>query len=268
MKVKNNSKIAIVIFIYDSASKYFINLVNSINSQDFEDFEVVIFNDNVSDSWLFFKNLKVKYNIFNLVQDTPCGIRYQGFEILKDLNFDFYIFQDCDDELSPSRVSDIISLSEKFKIIVNDIDLINDSSELLNSRIWKNRFINSPYFNFKNILNYNFIGLGNTSLHKNLLKFLPNRPQQEIVALDWFIFYSILKSTLIKGYFTSSCSTLYRQHTENQIGIADIDKLNYILEIKNNFNILIGVKNTYQQSTNYKIPKKNNNNFPFWWELN
>jgi glycosyltransferase involved in cell wall biosynthesis len=268
MKEKYLSKTAIVIFIYDSASKYFINLVNSINSQNFEDFEVVIFNDNVTDSLLFFKKLKVKYNIFNLVQDTPCGIRYQGFEILKDLNFDFYIFQDCDDELSPSRVRNITSLSEKYEIIVNDLDLINDSSEFLNLRIWKNRFINSPYFNFKNILNYNFMGLGNTSLHKNLLKFLPSRPQQEIKVLDWFIFYSILKTTLIKGYFTSSCSTLYRQHSENQIGIAAIDKLNYILEIKNSFNILIGLENTYQQSPNYKIPKKINNNFPFWWELN
>ena len=110
--------------------------------------------------------------------------------------------------------------------------------------------------------------MGNTTIHKCLLDFFPSRPKVDISAIDWYIFYSVLKSTLINGVFTSSCSTQYRQHPNNKIGIAGINKLNQIIEIKNDFNSLIGFNNIVQYSTKFKLPKKKSNHFPFWWELN
>jgi hypothetical protein len=268
MLFKKKIKAAVVIFVYEAASKYFNSLVNSLNKQTVSDFEVIIFNDDAIIPIDYFKNLKVKYQIFNLLKDSPTGIRFQGFKVLKNLNFDIYIFQDCDDELSVSRVEDVTLLSKRYQIIVNDLDLIDVSSSVYELKIWKNRFSNKSTFNYGDIIDYNFVGLGNTTIHKCLLDFFPSRPKVDISAIDWYIFYSVLKSTLINGVFTSSCSTQYRQHPNNEIGIAGINKLNQIIGIKNDFNSLIGFNNIVQDSTKFKLPKKKSNHFPFWWELN
>ena len=268
MLLKNKIKAAVVIFVYEAASKYFNSLVNSLNKQSVSDFEVIIFNDDAVTPIDHFNKLKVKYQIFNLLKDSPTGIRFQGFKVLKNLNFDIYIFQDCDDELSVSRVEDVTLLSKRYQIIVNDLDLIDVSSSVYELKIWKNRFSNKSTFNCGDIIDYNFVGLGNTTIHKCLLDFFPSRPKVDISAIDWYIFYSVLKSTLINGVFTSSCSTQYRQHPNNEIGIAGINKLNQIIEIKNEFNSLIGFNYIVQDSTKFKLPKKKSNHFPFWWELN
>lgn len=268
MLVKKKLKAVVVIFIYEAASKYFNSLVNSLNKQSVSNFEVIIFNDDVSAPIGYFNKLKVKYQIFNLLKDSPSGIRFQGFKILKNLNFDIVIFQDCDDELSSSRVKYVTLLAKRYHIIVNDLDLIDASSNVYELRIWQNRFSNKSIFNFSDMTNYNFVGLGNTTIHKYLLDFFPSRPKVDILALDWYIFYSVLKSTLITGFFTSTCSTKYRQHSNNEIGIADINKLNRIIETKNTFNSLIGISNMVQVSAKFKLPIKKSNQFPFWWELN
>ncbi len=267
MERKNKLKVAIVIFIYEAASRHFANLVNSINCQTDSNFEVIIFNDNAQMPNKHFKRLRSKYRIINLIDDSPCGLRFQGFEILKGLDFDVYIFQDCDDELSNNRVRIISFLANEYKLVVNDIDLINISSELYESNIWKNRFKGSPLFKYEDIASYNFVGLGNSTIHKDLLDFFPKRPKLDVVALDWYIFYSVLKKTLISGYFTSSCTTLYRQHPENEIGIAEFDKLNRIIVEKNRFNQLIGSNLIIEEKTTNVLPTQKSNNFPFWWEL-
>ena len=268
MLFKKKIKAAVVIFIYEASSKYFTSLVNSLNNQSVSAFEVIIFNDDVIMPINYFKKLKVKYQIFDLLNDSPTGIRFQGFKILKNLNFDIYIFQDCDDELSVSRVKEVTLLAKRYHIIVNDLDLIDVFSNVNELKIWKNRFSNKSTFKYGDIINYNFVGLGNTTIHKYLLDFFPSRPKVDISAMDWYIFYSVLKSTLITGFFTSSCSTQYRQHPNNEIGIADINKLKQIIETKNSFNSLIGIDNIFQDSTKFKLPIKKSNHFPFWWELN
>jgi glycosyltransferase involved in cell wall biosynthesis len=267
MFFKKKVKAAVVIFVYEASSKYFISLIDSLNNQSVSNFEIIIFNDDAKESIKYFKKLKVKHHIFNLLKDTPTGIRFQGFKILKGLNFDFYIFQDCDDELSKSRVKDVILIAKDFKIVVNDLDLIDKFSNIYELKIWKNRFLDKSIFNHNDILNYNFIGLGNTTIHKSLFDFFPRRPKVDIPALDWYIFYTVLKTSLINGFFTSSCSTQYRQHSDNEIGIAEVDKLNHIIEIKNAFNSLIGKNKVLQNSAKFKLPIKKSNHFPFWWEL-
>lgn len=265
---KKKFKIAIVIFVYEASSKYFNSLVNSINNQSVSTFEVIIFNDDVNEPNKYFNKLKVKHRIFNLSKDTPTGIRFQGFEILKNLSLDIFIFQDCDDELSRSRVNDVSLMAKKYQLIVNDLDLIDVYSNIYELKIWKNRFLDKPTFVFDDILNHNFIGLGNTTIHKSLLEYLPSCPKFDIAALDWYIFYSVLKNSLINGIFISTCSTYYRQHPNNEIGIADVDKLNQIIKIKNTFNSLISSNDVLQDSKKFKLPIKKPNHFPFWWELN
>jgi hypothetical protein len=60
------NKIALVIFIYEKANKYFDDLINSINSQSNATFEVIIFNDDVQEPNKRFRNLEVPFRVIGI----------------------------------------------------------------------------------------------------------------------------------------------------------------------------------------------------------
>ncbi|MFV8352507.1 hypothetical protein [Flavobacterium sp. XS2P14] len=264
------NKIALVIFIYEKANKYFDDLINSINSQSNANFEVIIFNDDVEVPYKRFENLEVPFKVIDIKNETPSRIRFKGLKILAELNFDSYIFQDCDDCISDNRIDVVKTLLEKYQLVVNDLDIINESSNILENKIWLNRFRDSQKFTCSDIENYNFVGLGNTSLSRNLLKFAPKPPIEDIVATDWFLFYSILNNSKIEGYFTSECTTLYRQHFDNTIGVAGEKKIPKILASKINHYKLIGSDSKINEldSVELVLPNSKKHEYPFWWELN
>lgn len=264
------NKIALVIFIYEKANKYFDDLINSINCQSSTNFEVIIFNDDVLEPNMRFKNLEVPFRVIDIKNETPSGIRFKALKILSELNFDSYIFQDSDDCLSDNRIDVVKSLLEKYQLVVNDLDIMNETSNIIEHKIWLDRFRDSQIFTCSDIENYNFVGFGNTSVSINLLKFVPKPPIEDIIATDWFLFYSILNNSKIEGYFTSECSTLYRQHIDNTIGIANKKKIQKILTSKINHYKLIGLDSKISELNSVEIvlPNSNKHEYPFWWELN
>ena len=76
-------KFYLVIFIYDSSSKYFDALINSLNVQTDLTFEVILFNDNFRSAQSVFSKLEMGYQILNLTAKTPLELRYEGLEQLK-----------------------------------------------------------------------------------------------------------------------------------------------------------------------------------------
>jgi glycosyltransferase involved in cell wall biosynthesis len=264
------NKIALVIFIYEKANIYFDDLIKSINSQTSTNFEVIIFNDDVKDSYMKFRNLEEKYRVIEIKNETPTRIRFIALKMLSELNFDSYIFQDCDDCLSHNRIEVVTNCLEKYQLVVNDIDIMTEASEIIEHKIWLNRFSVSQIFGYSDIENYNFVGFGNTSITRDLLKFAPKPPIEDIVATDWYFFYSILNKSNIKGYFTSECTTLYRQHIANTIGVAGEDKIQKIIVSKRYHYKLIGLdyKINMFDLGEIVLPYKNKHEYPFWWELN
>lgn len=261
-------KFAIVTFIYPKAIPYFYKLLENINKQDDLNFQLIIFNDGVENPHKYLESLSVSYKLFELSSNSIIGLRFEGIELLKALNFDYYIFQDCDDELSENRIATIKQYSNDYEIIVNDLDIIDENSKLVDRQIWAKRLDNRE-FSFDSIKNYNFVGLGNTSISKSMLKYSPELPIENIIAVDWYLFYKILLNSGEKGFFTSECVTKYRQHTENSIGIANSRKIDSIIDTKNTFHRLISneIEISVKSTNSYKIPKKTKHNYPFWWEL-
>lgn len=255
----------VVVFIYDSASKYFDALVSSLNKQSDLDFEVILFNDNFMEADSAFSKLKMNYQIINLSSESPQDLRFEGLEMLKNYKNSFFIFQDCDDLMELNRVEIIKRFSSNFNFIVNDLSTINENGLKISVNIWKSR-LNKKEFESNDITDYNFVGLGNTAINYDLLNYLPKKPEDKILAVDWYIFYTILKNSLTTGYFTSETSTLYRQHNDNTIGIANEIAKKRIIETRNMFYNLIGI----EKSLNYEnssIPRSSKYKYPFWWEL-
>ncbi len=254
-----------VTFVYDKATIFLDRLVNSINSQTDIDFSVIVFNDNVDNPEIYFSKLNFNYTIVKLKSNNPQDLRYEGLDFLKTTKFDYFVFQDCDDELDNRRVEVVKKLSINYQLITNDLTIIDNESNIIDNYIWRNK-INNRIFDYKDIENYNFVGFGNTSLSYELLRYLPKIPSIDIIAVDWYLFYSILKKSKTIGFFTSKTTTLYRQHFENTIGIAKDEMLSKILKVRDDFHSLIGV-NINKTITDFEIPLKIKNQYPFWWEL-
>lgn len=263
------SKSALVSFVYNDAIKYFDIFIENVNNQTTKKFDFIIFNDGVFDIEDKFKRLNVPLKIFDLSSKSLTEIRFEAINLLLNLEYESYIFQDCDDLMSRNRVAKSLSLLKFHELIVNDLDLIDAKSNLLNTKVWSSRFESDNRFNHLSIEEYNFVGLGNTTITKRLLKFIPVLPMEDLKAIDWYIFYSILKQSKVNGYFTSECTTQYRQHENNTIGIQGLSYIPDIIRVIMQQRSLVGLSLDFldTNSFDFNLPEYQINKYPFWWEL-
>jgi len=271
------NKSALVTFIYPEAKKYLPQLFESINNQTFKEFDFVVFSDGVLDREVDWKNI----NHYLISQKgTPIEIRIESIRVLKALSYENLVFVDADDTMSNNRIEKSIKLLENYCFVCNDLNRINQAGILIESEIWKDRLSTNFEFDSDFILNKNILGLGNSSIRKEILNIEIKSPDQSIVAGDWYIFYSFLKLAREKAIFTSDCSTNYRQHLNNVIGSKEFskDRLKAILNAKKthyealahaDFNEvkceLEKVNVSLARNLNYislnELPRN-----PFWWE--
>lgn len=256
----------VILFIYKSAAKYFEALINSLNNQLDLNFEVIIFNDDFNNAISVFSKLKMDFQVVNLISKTPLDLRLEGLERLKSFKNSFFIFQDCDDLLDISRVKVVKQFASYYNLVSNDLTLITENENTVSSKIWRDR-IDKFEFTSNNLLEYNFVGFGNTSFHCDLLDYIPDKPTNNLLAADWYVFFNLLRESKITGYFTSNTVTFYRQHEENIIGVPNQSSIKKSIEIRNTFFFAIGLENYKKLSLQYKLPEYSSHNYPFWWEL-
>jgi hypothetical protein len=97
---------------------------------------------------------------------------------------------------------------------------------------WMNRLKNKEVIDAKFLSDKNVVGFGNVALTSNAFRAMKIQVTDQVAAPDWF--YFSLLSRQQKIIFTSNCSTLYRQHGNNTIGIKkmDADRLQTVLGAK------------------------------------
>ena len=102
-------------------------------------------------------------------------------------------------------------------IVFNDINIVDQGGKLIIENYWADRF-NSGQINPKEILKYNFLGLGNTSIKSEILKTEINF-RRDLLIIDWaFYLQLIFKNNNLKINF-SETPINYRQHSNNAIGL-------------------------------------------------
>lgn len=208
-------KSTIVTFFYPNVKHFISGLVASINEQSLLPNELIVFNDNLESVEEELEELKINYKIIQ-VKGTPFENRLKAFEFLKTLNTDYIIFHDSDDLMRPNRMEVAVNKLKKYDLVVNDLSLMTYNGDLYKSNIWKDRLENNFKISDHFINDKNIIGLGNTSLRKNVLEgFNIATTKREIYAADWYIFYQLLKDHTINAIFTSETSTYYRQYRNN-----------------------------------------------------
>ena len=267
---------SVVTYIYPNVVPYLADLIESLNNQTYQDFNLIIFNDGVQNVDEKFINLNSDCRIYNVVGSIN-KIRFDSLKTLNKIANEFIIFQDADDKLSIDRIKVCIKYLSNNDLVVNDLSIAHKNLEIINSHFWKSRLNEGFEIGLEHLTDYNIVGLGNTSIRKSILK--TNILFSEIpLAFDWFLFYQVFeKNKNIRAVFTSQTTTIYRQHINNTAGFNAITKetLKHIKKVKiNHFLALkeIGYDFTENISSLDKIDLDNNlkntettKNY-FWWE--
>jgi hypothetical protein len=273
-------KTAFCSVIFPANLIYFKDFLDSLEQQTNKDFTLLLFNDGVLNLVDYLKHTHLDYKIIN-VKGSVSQTRTQLFEYIKESSYENFIFGDTDDYFSLNRVEVCTQWLEKVDIIANDLILVSNDKIQLTGLYWENRPELKETISIESIKNYNFLGLGNTAINKNVL---PNQIKfdSNLVALDWYFFSILLKKSWKVG-FTSQSVVYYRQHNANIVGRKEMTfedfkkgfnvKLNHYIslaKINADFQELAieysSVSDTISD-INYKNSLQNSTiKNPFWWE--
>lgn len=264
---------ALVSYVYPAVIKYFDELVECILEQSTNEFQTIIFNDGCKSSDLnIFENVGA---IIINVNGSPNSIRFESFKILSTLKFNNIVFQDADDLMSTNRIKKTLEYFNRYLMVVNDLDLIDEKGRLLTKGFWSSRLKNEFKFEKEFLKNKNICGLGNTAIKRDLLD-LPYKESNSVIAVDWYFFYQLLRLSNKKALFTNSSRTLYRQHDMNTIGLKNINEkrikqaknvkeIHYKELMKIGFDFELELLKLHKRKQiNYQ--RINNNKNHFWWE--
>jgi|GEM_PF-2108170 len=274
---------------YKQPHLFYKDFFNCIQEQDTKEFDLLIINEGINLEQ-FTSKLSIDVNNLyasgNIVDNRMLAFNYavvNGYENILAL--------DIDDYCSSNRISTIIKALENCDIYVHDLTLVNVYKQLYKDNFVGNRFHYGNIF-YKDILDKNFIGFGNSGFKVRLLKGIQVIPNS-IIAVDWFVF-SIFLLNNVTVIYEQRTLTYYRQHNENIAGaeiksiqqlkqqINILDKhykallgymiennickyINEINEYINNINTII-IMQLYERLNNYIKLRFKKNDY-IWWEL-
>jgi hypothetical protein len=210
---------AVFSVIFPANLNYFNGFLESLARQEDQLFDLLLVVDQVPDIESYTAGFM---DIFDIQTFHATGsistIRELGLAWLGSLKYDYIIFADTDDLLSPDRVGVCRNALAESSIVVNDLvpfaeRPINDTG------YWRNRLPDRQVFTSHDLQYYNFAGLGNSSIRSEVLKGI--KIPAHLQAVDWFLFFQWTQH--YDGIFLHDGKMLYRQHPANLAGLSKVD---------------------------------------------
>lgn len=156
-----------IILPYFDKKKYFKETIDSILDQTFQNFEIIVVDDEISiESKTFLNEIKkIDSRIIILENLKNLGAGYSRNHAIKFSKGIFLAFCDCDDLWDKNKLNNQLKFMKKFKIDAchTSYEVINDIGKIIGVRKAKNKL------NFNNLLNSCDIGLSTVIIKKKLL---------------------------------------------------------------------------------------------------
>jgi len=223
-------KAAVFSVIFPGNLPFFGAYLGSLVAQTEQDFDVLLVVDGVVDIQEYLSPFRDRLHISTTsASGTIAEVRAVGLGWLEELTYDHIVFADTDDKLSPDRVAVCRQYLESYPVVVNDLLPFTDL-EPTGRGYWENRMADRTEFSGASIERFNFAGLGNSAVRREVLDRLAI--PKALKAVDWFLFHHWLQHRT--GIFTHAGKALYRQHGANMIGLHNFteEKLWNILRTK------------------------------------
>jgi hypothetical protein len=213
-------KIAFLTTIFPMKEYLLFDFFNSLDKQTYIEFDIVVVNDDYKN----FQNIKNRYRNLSIIElpysNTLAKNREYGINYCIDNKYDILIFGDSDDYFSENRVARTIKLLSRCEILVNDLTTF-DNTGVIQSKYISNRVENNSIIDYNYIRDKNIFGMTNTAINLSILDRV--NFDSMLIAVDWFMFKKLLKFGY-KAIFTNEIISFYRQHSNNTIGLLNIDE--------------------------------------------
>ena len=207
------SNIVFLTTIFPASKQYLTHFFSSLANQTYKNFDLLVVNDGVSN----FDKIKEQYNYLNIiyynVNSTPSKNREFGINKVIELKYDYIIFGDSDDYFKENRIEVVSDLLLEYDIVINDITNFSSNNIEYN---FLSKILNKTAQPI-NIVDGNLLGFSNSAINTNLIK-QNVQFKDNLIAVDWFFFSTLLLNNDYSIYFTDKTETFYRQHDKNTIG--------------------------------------------------
>jgi len=227
----NNDKLVSIVMATYNGEKYLEEQIESIITQTYINLEIIICDDNSTDKTLDIlsryeildKRIKIISNKKNL------GFK-KNFEKVINLSEGEYIaLSDQDDIWKEKKIEILLNNIEDFDLIHSSVSLINNRSEIIQSK-W-NKLDNYTY-SFRNLVFGNTVTGCTLLFHKSILNEFSPIPSGEKYH-DWWL---ALLATRNRGIrYIEDSLVLYRQHEEQDTSAGLETKIVKLIRLGTNF---------------------------------
>ena len=250
--------IDILLSTYNSEA-YIEELLESLYSQSYKNWRLIIRDDGSSDSTLVILNKQKKINPekFQFIENNKIqlGPKKSYEKLLEQSTADYIMFCDHDDywlshkiEDSLNKIKELENRSpDKAALVFTDLIITDQDLKPINKSFWKYSRINPDNIHSVYRLAINNPVVGCTVMINKKAKSLILPIPDEAIMHDWWAALKVAEAGII-GYIEQP-SILYRQHDLNKIGA---DKVGFLYFLKRVF----GFSKTIKQNRDaYKMLK-------------
>ena len=261
--------------VYREAIDYIDDLIESINSQDYNDFVVIIINDNISENLLrsYINKINKEVKLIDKTSEycSPIELRVDLINYAKKSGVNLFILGDCDDRFNSIRIRKIVERyvdNSDIAFFYNELFFFNEKQAMT--------VLPKETLKIEDVLEYNYLGLSNTAINLDCLtnEFIQTLYQCNSFVFDWYLFSRIIVSGGI-GILVPEAVTYYRIHDNNFVGINscithEILKKEYEVKL-NHYKLMSGYDKKYAElyyrysnaDINQIQPYEPNNSY--WW---
>lgn len=218
------NKICIALSTYNG-ERYIKEQLDSILSQSYENFIILVRDDNSNDKTL---EILSSYDIKVIDEKKNLGIK-KSFAFLmqysfKNLDSDYLMFSDQDDIWDTNKVKTTYRKMQELEniygmdaplLVHGDLTVVDENLEVIASSFWKYQNIDPSKDSLNHLLLHNTVTGCTMMINRSLAEKIKNIPSEGIMH-DWWI--AMVASAFGKIAYIDESLMLYRQHGKNDTG--------------------------------------------------
>lgn len=255
-----------VIYPCDDFDRFIKDYLASVFKQTEKNFDLLLVLDNVEvervEKYLDEYNKIGKKVFIRNFQEffAPIELRKKQIDYAYELEFETLIFSDFDENVALNRVEEIIKNIDGYAFAFNDFYVVDQNLKKTGKEsFFQTREIPKEVTSYKDVLRFNFIGLGSMALNLKEFNYIDLEFPKDIKALDWYIATRALLSGS-KGIALYDTYANYRQHEGSFVGFdfkLNKEKLEQGVSIKlAHYNSLAGSIDDFKDLYNEMIELK------------
>lgn len=215
--------IAVLMSTYNGED-YLGQQIESIQKQSYEDWRLFIRDDGSSDDTVKiieeYQKKDRRIQLINQGHIKNIGVVRSFFELLENVDANFYMFSDQDDYWLPDKIK--VTLEEMLKYNFDLPNCVYTNLKIVDKNLnGEERLLKRNWQSFTNVLFTNNV-YGCTMMINNSLKRMVNFKKidyQRIYMHDWWL--ALIAAEFGNLRFIDKATILYRQHGSNQVGATD-----------------------------------------------